>query len=40
VRGQLQTTNNPTIVQNALTAPDANSYVESGTNTYTLCRLL
>jgi len=23
-----------------LTAPDANSYVESGTNTYTLCRLL
>lgn len=40
VRGQLQTTNNPTIVANALTAPDANSYVESGTNTYTLCRLL
>lgn len=40
VRGQLQTSNNPTIVQNALTAPDANSYVESGTNTYTLCRLL
>ncbi len=40
VRGQLQTANNPTIVQNALTAPDANSYVESGTNTYTLCRLL
>jgi prepilin-type N-terminal cleavage/methylation domain-containing protein len=40
VRGQLQTTNNPTIVPNALTAPDANSYVESGTNTYTLCRLL
>ncbi|HEU4647213.1 MAG TPA: prepilin-type N-terminal cleavage/methylation domain-containing protein [Burkholderiales bacterium] len=40
VRGQLQTANNPTIVQNALTAPDANSYVESGTNTYALCRLL
>ncbi|MEX2198851.1 MAG: prepilin-type N-terminal cleavage/methylation domain-containing protein [Burkholderiales bacterium] len=40
VRGQLQTANNPPIVQNALTAPDANSYVESGTNTYTLCRLL
>ncbi len=40
VRGQLQTANNPSIVQNAQAAPDANSYVESGTNTYTLCRLL
>jgi prepilin-type N-terminal cleavage/methylation domain-containing protein len=40
VRGQLQTTNNPAIAVNALTAPDASSYVESGTNTYTLCRLL
>ena len=40
VRGQLQTANNPDIVPNALTAPDANSYVESGTNTYALCRLL
>jgi prepilin-type N-terminal cleavage/methylation domain-containing protein len=40
VRGQLQTSNNPDITQNALTAPDAGSYVESGTNTYTICRLL
>jgi prepilin-type N-terminal cleavage/methylation domain-containing protein len=40
VRGQLQTANNPPIVDNALTAPDGNNYVESGTNTYTLCRLL
>lgn len=40
VRGQLQTANNPTIVQNALTAPDANSYAETATNTYALCRLL
>jgi prepilin-type N-terminal cleavage/methylation domain-containing protein len=36
VRGQLQTTNNPTIVQDASGA----AYAESGTNTYALCRLL
>ena len=46
VRGQLQATNNPAIVDNAaagdaVTPPGgAGSYVESGTNTYTLCRLL
>jgi prepilin-type N-terminal cleavage/methylation domain-containing protein len=42
VRGQLQTANNPTIVQDATGAAvgGAGSYVESGTNTYTLCRLL
>lgn len=42
VRGQLQTTNNPTIVVNGQDAAvgGAGSYVESGTNTYTLCRLL
>ncbi len=46
VRGQLQAANNPTIVQDATagsaTAPPGGtgSYVESGTNTYTLCRLL
>ena len=42
VRGQLQTTNNPNIVVDATAAGvgGAGSYVESGTNTYTLCRLL
>ena len=46
VRGQLQASNNPNIVQDATagsaTAPPGGtgSYVESGTNTYTLCRLL
>ena len=42
VRGQLQTTNNPNIVVDATGAGmgGAGSYVESGTNTYTLCRLL
>jgi prepilin-type N-terminal cleavage/methylation domain-containing protein len=42
VRGQLQTANNPTIVVDATAAAvgGAGSYVESGTNTYTLCRLL
>jgi hypothetical protein len=46
VRGQLQTANNPTIVVDATAAsagggpaPGGN-YVESGTNTYALCRLL
>jgi hypothetical protein len=42
VRGQLQTANNPNIVVDATAVPagGAGSYVESGTNTYTLCRLL
>lgn len=42
VRGQLQTANNPPIVVDATAAAagGAGSYVESGTNTYTLCRLL
>jgi prepilin-type N-terminal cleavage/methylation domain-containing protein len=42
VRGQLQTANNPDIVVDATAAAvgGAGSYVESGTNTYTLCRLL
>ena len=42
VRGMLQTTNNPNIVVDAtvVSAGGAGSYVESGTNTYTLCRLL
>jgi prepilin-type N-terminal cleavage/methylation domain-containing protein len=42
VRGQLQTANNPNIVVDATTVPagGGGSYVESGTNTYTLCRLL
>jgi len=42
VRGQLQTANNPNIVVDATAAAvgGAGSYVESGTNTYTLCRLL
>ena len=42
VRGQLQTANNPNIVVDATAAGagGAGSYVESGTNTYTLCRLL
>jgi prepilin-type N-terminal cleavage/methylation domain-containing protein len=42
VRGQLQTSNNPDIVKDAIAAAnggDAN-YAETGTNTYTLCRLL
>jgi prepilin-type N-terminal cleavage/methylation domain-containing protein len=42
VRGQLQTANNPNIVVNAqgVAVGGAASYVESGTNTYTICRLL
>jgi prepilin-type N-terminal cleavage/methylation domain-containing protein len=46
VRGQLQAANNPNIVVDATagsaTTPPGGtgSYVESGTNTYTLCRLL
>ncbi|MDH3318485.1 MAG: prepilin-type N-terminal cleavage/methylation domain-containing protein [Betaproteobacteria bacterium] len=42
VRGQLQTANNPNIVVNAQAAAagGAGSYVESGTNAYTICRLL
>jgi prepilin-type N-terminal cleavage/methylation domain-containing protein len=42
VRGQLQTANNPGIVTDATAGAvgGAGSYVESGTNTYTLCRLL
>jgi hypothetical protein len=46
VRGQLQASNNPNIVVDATagsaTTPPGGtgSYVESGTNTYTLCRLL
>jgi prepilin-type N-terminal cleavage/methylation domain-containing protein len=46
VRGQLQTANNPPIVQDATAATagggpaPAGNFVESGTNTYALCRLL
>jgi len=42
VRGMLQTANNPNIVVDATAAGAGGpgSYVESGTNTYTLCRLL
>jgi len=42
VRGQLQTANNPTIVVDATGIPvgGVGNYVESGTNTYTLCRQL
>jgi prepilin-type N-terminal cleavage/methylation domain-containing protein len=42
VRGQLQTSINPFIVVDATEAAagGANSYVENGTNIYTLCRLL
>jgi hypothetical protein len=42
VRGQLQTANNPNVVVDATAAAvgGGGSYVESGTNTYTLCRLL
>ena len=42
VRGQLQTANNPNIVVDAtaVAVGGGGSYVESGTNTYTLCRLL
>jgi len=42
VRGMLQTANNPTIAVDAAagSAGGPGSYVESGTNTYTLCRLL
>jgi prepilin-type N-terminal cleavage/methylation domain-containing protein len=42
VRGQLQTANNPTIVVDATGVPvgGVGNYVESGTNTYTLCRQL
>jgi prepilin-type N-terminal cleavage/methylation domain-containing protein len=42
VRGMLQTANNPNIVVDATAAGagGAGSYVESGTNTYALCRLL
>jgi len=42
VRGMLQTANNPAIVVDATAAGAGGpgSYVESGTNTYTLCRLL
>jgi prepilin-type N-terminal cleavage/methylation domain-containing protein len=42
VRGQLQTANNPDIVTDATAAAvgGAGSYVESGTNSYTICRLL
>jgi len=42
VRGILQTTANPTIPADATGAAvgGANSYVESGTNTYTVCRML
>lgn len=36
VRGQLQTTNNPSILADATGA----AYAETGTNTYALCRLL
>jgi len=42
VRGQLQTANNPTIVVDAtaVAVGGPGNYVESGTNTYTLCRQL
>jgi prepilin-type N-terminal cleavage/methylation domain-containing protein len=42
VRGQLQTANNPNIVVDAtaIAVGGPGSYVESGTNTYALCRLL
>jgi hypothetical protein len=42
VRGQLQTANNPNIVVDATAAPvgGAGNYAETGTNTYTICRLL
>ncbi|MEO8717925.1 MAG: prepilin-type N-terminal cleavage/methylation domain-containing protein [Burkholderiales bacterium] len=42
VRGQLQTANNPNIVVNAQGAAvgGAASYAETGTNSYTICRLL
>jgi hypothetical protein len=42
VRGILQTAPNPTIPADATGAAvgGANNYVESGTNTYTLCRTL
>lgn len=46
VRGQLQTANNPDIVQDATAAAvgggpaPAGNFAETGTNTYTLCRLL
>ena len=42
VRGQLQTSNNPTIVVDAQAAAvgGTNNYAETGTNTYALCRLL
>lgn len=42
VRGILQTTPNPTIPADATGAGvgSTNNYVENGTNTYTLCRLL
>jgi prepilin-type N-terminal cleavage/methylation domain-containing protein len=42
VRGQLQTANNPNIVVDATAAAvgGPGSYVESGTNAYTICRLL
>ena len=42
VRGQLQTATNPNSVVDATAAAvgGAGSFVESGTNTYTLCRLL
>jgi prepilin-type N-terminal cleavage/methylation domain-containing protein len=42
VRGQLQTANNPNIVVDATAAPvgGPGNYAETGTNTYTICRLL
>jgi len=40
VRGVLQTSNNPNIPADATSMGGASSYIESGTNTYTLCRLL
>jgi len=42
VRGQLQTANNPTIAVDATAAAvgGANNYQETGTNSYTLCRLM
>jgi len=42
VRGQLQTSNNPTIAVDSTAAGvgGANNYQETGTNSYTLCRLM
>jgi prepilin-type N-terminal cleavage/methylation domain-containing protein len=40
LRAQLNAAPNPVITPNATTAPDANSYVQNGTNVYTMCRSL